>query len=634
MAHFPLLSPQAGAAKSAARLASRRALVYVPAMKSILLFCLGAGLAGSGAAADWKPVPGAFPLTKWAAEVSPANALPEYPRPQLVRPDWLNLNGLWQYSVVDRAAPQPASYQGEILVPFPIEAPLSGVGRRINTLPGRGYLNSRIWYRRTFEVPAAWRDRRILLHFGAVDWEATVFLNGKELGVHRGGYDGFSFDVTGALKKDGANELVVAAWDPTVLGGYPRGKQVDNPTGIWYTPCSGIWQTVWLEPVPATHIRSLKIIPDVDQGAVRVTVTAVAGKDDGNLQSSIEVFDGPTKVGKASGWAGEELVVKIPQAKLWSPARPFLYDLKVTVSGQRLTMSADTVASYFGMRKVSLGADKDGITRILLNDQFVLHNGVLDQGFWPDGIYTAPTDAALRYDIAAIKQLGFNMSRKHVKVEPERWYYWCDKLGLLVWQDMPCSGDGIHARPPAYATSEAERQAQFGVELKALIAGRFNHPCIVSWIVFNEGMGLWNPAGYKLDDGIRAFMRRMADIAGEDKTRLVNAESGAPMGQYQGWNVLDIGLGQIMDAHCYGTTKCLAPTRERASVIGEYGYAKYLDSIGKYRPLVQKPGISGLVWTQITDVENERNGLLTYDRSRFTEDPQRVAAANAKYDQP
>jgi len=346
------------------------------------------------------------------------------------------------------------------------------------------------------------------------------------------------------------------------------------------------------------------------------------------------VYDGQTKIGSASGWANQELVVKIPDVKPWSPAAPFLYDLKVTASGQRLTMLADTVTSYFGLRKVSLGPDQDGITRMLLNNQFVLHNGVLDQGFWPDGIYTAPTDAALRYDIEAIKQLGFNMSRKHVKVEPERWYYWCDKLGLLVWQDMPCSGDGIHAQPPGFTTSDAERQAQLGVELRALIAGRCNHPCIVSWIVFNEGMGLWNPAGYKLDDGIRAFMTRMAGIAGDDKTRLVNAESGAPGGGYQGWNPLDIGLGQIMDAHCYGTTKCLAPTRERASVIGEYGYAKYLEAVGNYRPLVKKPGVSGLVWTQITDVENERNGLLTYDRSRFTEDPQQVAAQNAKFDQP
>ena len=586
---------------------------------------------GDGFAADWKPVPGHFPMSRWANDVAPDKVLPEYPRPQMVRKDWLNLNGLWGYSVLARNAKQPDSFQGEILVPFPVEAPLSGIGKMLNAFPGRTYTNSRLWYRRTFETPAAWKGRRTLLHFGAVDWEATVFLNGKQLGVHQGGYDEFSFDVTDALKSEGMNELVVAVWDPTFQGGYPRGKQIDKPAGIYYTPCTGIWQTVWLEPVVETHIKSLRIVPDIDQGVVRITVTAVAGKNDGNLQAAVEVYDGQTKIGSASGWASQELVVKIPDAKLWSPDSPFLYNLQVTSFGQRITQESDVVTSYFGMRKVSIGPDKDGITRILLNNKFVLHNGVLDQGFWPDGIYTAPTDAALRYDIETIKQLGFNMSRKHVKVEPERWYYWADKLGLLVWQDMPCSGDGIHAKPPAYAASNAQLQDQFGAELKAMIAGRFNHPSIVSWIVFNEGMGLQNSKGYKLDDNIRTFMRRMADIAAEDKTRAINAESGAPMGQYQGWNILDIGLGQIMDAHCYGTTKCLVPTKERASVIGEYGYAKFVDTIDKYMPLVKKPGVSGLVWTQITDVENERNGLLTYDRGKFNEDPEKVAAKNVSY---
>jgi len=600
-------------------------------MKKLYVLSIIACAASYASAADWKPVPGHFPMSRWASDVAPDKVLPEYPRPQMVRKDWLNLNGLWDYSVVAGDAKQPESFQGKILAPFPIEAPLSGVGKMLNAFPGRTYTNSRLWYRRTFRTPAEWKGQRTLLHFGAVDWEATVILNGKELGIHRGGYDAFSFDATDTLKKEGSNELVVAVWDPTFEGGYPRGKQIDKPAGIYYTPCTGIWQTVWLEPVPATHIESLRIVPDVDQGAVRITVTAVAGKDDGNLLATVDVYDGQTKIGSASGWASQELVVKVPDAKLWSPDSPFLYDLHATSSGQRLTQQSDAVASYFGMRKVSIGPDKDGITRILLNNKFVLHNGVLDQGFWPDGIYTAPTDAALRYDIEAIKRLGFNMSRKHVKVEPERWYYWADKLGLLIWQDMPCSGDGIHARPPAYAASTAQLQDQFGIELKAMIAGRFNHPSIVSWIVFNEGMGLQNSKGYKLDDNIRAFMRRMSEIAGEDKTRPINAESGAPGGQYQGWNPLDLGFGQIVDAHCYGTTKCIVPTKERASVIGEYGYAKFVDTIDKYMPLVKKPGVSGLVWTQITDVENERNGLLTYDRGKFTEDPEKVAAKNASH---
>jgi len=579
-------------------------------------------LAGQGFGADWKPVPGAFSMTRWAKDVLPDKALPEYPRPQMARKDWLNLNGLWDYAVIDRKDPLPTVYQGKILVPFPIEAPLSGVGKRLNSLPGRTYANSRLIYHRTFEVPPQWTGRRTLLHFGAVDWEATVWLNGKELGVHRGGFDGFSFDVTDALRKDGPNELRVAVWDPTLEGGYPRGKQVDQPKGIWYTPCTGIWQTVWLEPVVADRIDFLRIVPDLDASAVKITCNAAMISKAADTAVRIKVLDGQEKVATGEGKAGETITIKLKDAKSWSPSDPHLYNLSVR-------MGDDEVTSYFGMRKVSIGPDKDGITRILLNNEFVLHHGVLDQGYWPDGIYTAPTDEALRYDIEAIKQLGFNMSRKHLKVEPERWYYWADKLGLLVWQDMPSSGDGIHAKPPVYPESEAQRQDQFGVELKAMIDGRFNHPSIVSWVVFNEGMGLQNSAGYKLDEPIRAFMRRMAGIAGEDTTRAINAESGVPMREYQGWNILDIGLGQVMDAHCYGTTKCIPPTKERASVIGEYGYAKFLDAVPKYRPLVANPGISGLVWTQITDVEKERNGLLTYDRGKFKEDPKQVAALSA-----
>ena len=441
----------------------------------------------------------------------------------MVRMEWLSLNGLWDYSVVTREAQQPDSYQGEILVPFPIEAPLSGVGRMINTFPGRTYPNSQLWYRRTFQRPAEWKGRRTLLHFGAVDWEATVFLNGKELGVHRGGYDAFSFDVTEALKKEGPDELVVAVWDPTFGGGYPRGKQIDRPGGIFYTPSTGIWQTVWLEPVPEVSIAALQLTPDIDAGKLHVKVT-LRGKVDGVRLSAV-AYDRDLPRVLSYGQtlppqAGQEVGADIGQVpgkdldipvlshklshKLWSPDHPFLYDLAVFLS--RDGKDIDSVTSYFGMRKVSVGPDKEGITRILLNNKFVLHNGVLDQGYWPDGIYTAPSDAALRFDIETIKQLGFNLCRKHMKVEPERWYYWADKLGLLVWQDMPASGDGIHAKPPAYPASTAQRQEQFGVELRAMIAGRFNHPSIVSWIVFNEGMGLQNSQGYKLDDNIRAFM--------------------------------------------------------------------------------------------------------------------------------
>ena len=576
--------------------------------------------AGACLAAEWKPVPGKFAMTRWAKDVKPDRVLPEYPRPQMVRKEWLNLNGLWDYSVTSREAKQPTSHQGKILVPFPIEAPLSGVGTMLNALAGRTYINSRLWYRRSFETPADWKERRTLLHFGAVDWEAVVYLNGNKLGVHRGGYEGFSFDVTDALKDEGPNELVVAVWDPTIGGGYPLGKQADVPSRIFYTPCTGIWQTVWLEPVAKTHLESLRIVPDVDRSVVHVTCRA--SQRGMATPVKIQVLDGGSTVAEATGKTGAAVTLKIEDPKLWWPHKPYLYDLVVTVGD-------DQVRSYFGMRKVSIGPDKNGVTRILLNNKFVLHNGVLDQGYWPDGNYTAPTDAALRYDIEAIKRLGFNMSRKHLKVEPERWYYWADKLGLLVWQDMPSTGDGIHAKPRVYAASTAERQAQFGVELQAMIDSRFNHPSIVSWVVFNEGMGLHNSKGYELDDAIRAFMTRMTAIASKDKTRAINGESGAPFGRNQGWNVLDIGLGQVMDAHCYRTTKCIVPTAKRASVIGEYRVDTFIQSVPRYEPLVAKPGISGLVWTQITDVENERNGLLTYHRGRFKEDPQQVAAKNA-----
>ena len=541
----------------------------------------------------------------------------------------MNLNGLWEYGMVSGGDTQPESYSGKILVPYPLEAPLSGVGQMIDAVKGQSYATTRLWYRRSFLIPEAWAGNRILLHFGAVNWESKIALNGKFIGQHRGGYDGFSMDITDALKADHENVLEVSVWNPLDEGGFPRGKQTRQPSGIYYTPSTGIWQTVWLEPVPRVSIESLKIVPDVDHQRVQITCS-IQGESTGmKIQST--AWDGQTQVAETTSPAGQTQILSIPKPKLWSPDSPFLYRLKVEIVSAT-NPSGDSVESYFGMRKVSLGKDKDGIVRILLNNQFVMGNGVLDQGFWPDGNYTAPTDEALQYDIESIKKLGFNLSRKHVKVEPDRWYYWADKLGLMVWQDMPCTGDGIHAKPPVYLDPSSIRQKQFGVELKSIISDRFNHPSIVMWIVFNEGMGLWNPKGYELDDDIRAFMRRMVDLASaSDQTRVINGESGSPMGYYQGWNVLDIGTGQIMDAHCYGTTKCITPTEERASVIGEYGYAHYLDAGWKYQSLIHNPGISGLIWTQITDVENEKNGLMTYDRSQFTEDPEKVARKNAEF---
>lgn len=599
-------------------------------MKQTLLFFWGTFICVSMMAqgqsdAEWKPALSKFGMTRWAKNVSPDHVLPEYPRPQMVRKEWINLNGLWDYGITGKGEPFPSVKDGKILVPFPLESSLSGVGKMINTISGRNNLNSTLWYRRGFHVPAKWKNSRILLHFGAVDWESKVYVNGKQAGVHCGGYDDFTIDITGYLNRGKENTLSLEIWDPTVYGGYPQGKQVNNPDGMLYTPCTGIWQTVWLEPVPTVSIEKARIIPDVDASTLKVSCSYF-GQTEGCTIEAVVKNGQKVVVGSACP-AGQILELTIPDPKLWTPDEPFLYNLDIILKNKR-GIVLDKVESYAGMRKISLGKDQDGITRILLNNKFIFQNGVLDQGYWPDGNYTAPTDDALRYDIEMIKKLGFNMSRKHLKVEPERWYYWADKLGLMVWQDMPCMANG---NPPAeFSVSTNQIKDQFGKELNAMIDCRFSHPSIVMWIVFNEGMGLKKTQTLEIDGSTRTFMRDMGAIAIKDTTRLINAESGAPGLDYQGWNKLDIGMGDIIDAHCYGTTICPSPSGERASVIGEYGYEKFTDAFPKYSPLVQNPGISGLVWTQLTDVENEKNGLMTFTRDKFTEDTVQVAALNRK----
>ena len=560
-------------------------------------------------AAEWQPAAG--PLkTRWAKDVTPDHVLPEYPRPQMVRKDWLNLNGLWDIKLGDGT-------ESKILVPFAIESALSGVMKHVD----------RVTYRRSFEIPKGWSGQQVLLHFGAVDWECKVTLNGKELGVHRGGYDAFSYNITDALKPEGAQEITVEVFDPTDLGGQPRGKQKLKPGSIMYTATTGIWQTVWLEPVAPTHIESLKIIPDVDQGCVRIKVAAFAGKDDGNLQASVEVFDGPTKIGEARGWAAEELVVKIPGAKLWSPETPFLYDLKITSSGQRKSPQVDSVTSYFGMRKIALGKDNKGVTRMMLNGKPVFQVGPLDQGFWPDGIYTAPTDEALRFDIAETKRLGFNTTRKHVKVEPDRWYYWCDKLGLLVWQDMPC-GNSYTDKP------QPIDKPQFKSELVNMVKNLWNHPSIIMWVVFNENQGQHDTEAL------------VAEVKALDPSRLVNNASGND----------DKNCGDVIDKHTYPGPESPKPEDNRAAVLGEFGglglpvdghtwtkktwgyegtknikdlTSAYEKLLGKAWELNSTAGLSAVIYTQFTDVETECNGLLTYDREINKVVPERAAAANS-----
>jgi len=564
---------------------------------------------------DWKPKQAPL-MTRWAKDVDPNRTFTEYPRPQMARGGWLDLNGLWEYAIRPKEEGQPAQFDGQILVPFPAESALSGVMQKVGA-------DKKLWYRRTFRIVVS-PDQRVLLNFGAVDWESTVWVNGKNVGTHRGGYDPFTFEITSALRPTGMQEIVVSVWDPTTRGQQPLGKQHDRPEGIWYTPTTGIWQTVWIEPVPQTYIRALKIVPDVDNNSVSVTVDA-----DGDLAGHVAKISAVIRSGEETirraegeGAPGKPVVVSLagnPAAGLWSPDSPQLHDLKVSLHKGRGN-AVDRVDSYFGLRKISLGKDERGITRILLNNKFLFQIGPLDQGFWPDGLYTAPTDEALRSDVEFTKKFGFNMARKHVKVEPARWYYWCDKLGLLVWQDMPSSADGHIAPGKGEGTRSAQTAENFERELKALIDTHRNSPSIVMWVPFNEGWGQFDTV-------------RIARLVKEyDPTRLVNCASG--------WN--DFPAGDVHDIHVYPGPASPNPEQHRAAVLGEFGglglplkghtwqseknwgYRSfsniedltdaYLNLITRLRPLVGSPGLSAAVYTQTTDVEIEVNGLLTYDR--------------------
>jgi hypothetical protein len=534
--------------------------------------------------------------TKWAAEVTPDKVLPEYPRPQMVRPNWQNLNGQWEYALADAAGSQPQTFTGKILVPFAIQSQLSGVAMPVTD-------QQRLWYRRTFRAPALARGSRLLLHFGAVDWETHVFVNGKEVGSHKGGYDPFSFDVTDALKGSGDQALVVSVWDPTDKSTQPRGKQVQQPRSIWYTAVTGIWQTVWTEAVPAQHIKNLLIGSDAAAGTITVTVVP-SGAAAANAR--VVARDGTRVVAEASGPAGQPIALRIPQAKLWSPDSPFLYDL-------RATLGNDEVQSYTGIRTIAVQRDAAGVNRLFLNGKPLFQYGLLDQGWWPDGLYTAPTDAALRSDIETTKQLGFNLIRKHVKVEPARWYYHADKLGVLVWQDMPSGMLSSNEQ----GSSNAD---VFAVELERMIDAFRNYPSIVMWVPFNEGWGQHDTEKY------------VAWIKQKDPSRLVNNASG--------WT--DKGVGDVNDVHSYPHP--IRPPLEdrRAAVLGEFGglglpleghtwiekgnwgYRSYktLEELGQaYRDLLYQlrihvgDGLSAAIYTQTTDVEIEVNGMLTYDRA-------------------
>ena len=579
--------------------------------KNFLTMLLALALCGS-TFAQWKPA-GDKIKTSWGEQLDPKNVLPEYPRPIMERNDWKNLNGLWKYAITPKGTPAPAAYQGDILVPFAVESSLSGVGKMINE-------KEELWYQRTFDVPSAWRGKQILLHFGAVDWKAEVWVNDVKVGEHTGGFTPFYFDITSVLNK-GNNDLVVKVWDPSDRGEQPRGKQIANPHGIWYTPVTGIWQTVWLEPVATQYITNLKTTPDIDNNSVKVEVAANTTSAD---KVEVKVFDGKNLVAKGAALNGVPVELAMPaNAKLWSPDSPFLYNMEVTL--YKDGKAIDQVKSYTAMRKYSIRKGQNGITRLQLNNKDYFQFGPLDQGWWPDGLYTAPTDEALVYDLKKTKDFGYNMVRKHVKVEPARWYTHCDQLGLIVWQDMPNGGPSPQWQARNYFNGtevirSAASEANYRKEWREIIDCLYSYPSIAVWVPFNEAWGQ-----FKTPE-IVAWTKEY------DPSRLVNPASGG--NHYT--------CGDILDLHHYPGPNMFLYDPRRATVLGEYGgiglvvegntwvndkknwgYVKFNTSdevtneyikYGKHLlELIQK-GFSAAVYTQTTDVEGEINGLMTYDR--------------------
>ena len=585
-------------------------------------------------AQNWKAVDGKI-MSQWAKTVNPENAWQEYPRPQFERTQWKNLNGLWDYAILKTNQIQPKRFQGKILVPFSFESPLSGVGKSIRP-------KDKMWYKKSFSLPKSWSGKDVILHFEAVDYHSAVWVNDILVGTHKGGFDRFSFNITSYLKSNGQQKIVLAVEDATNFSSQPRGKQQINASGIYYTPVSGIWQTVWLEAVSSeAYLKQVKITTDIDNNAVRLVPMSNVSLTKG-YKVAVDVFFDGNKITSRITAPDTPLELKIKKPQLWSPDHPHLYDIKMNLinpSGEVI----DKIDSYFGMRKISLG-DHKGVKYLFLNNVPLFHYGPLDQGWWPDGLLTPPSDEAMRYDIEMTKAMGFNMIRKHVKIEPDRWYYHCDQLGIMVWQDMPSYNrlalktpeemektkrkDRIYhaleriSKEDADLNRRSEDAAQFELELRRMIDLHFNAPSIVMWIPFNEGWGQYDTS--RISD----FVKQV------DPNRLVNPTSG--------WTLRP--SGDIYDIHTYHIDLTVPPTAiDRATVIGEFGgigypiqenlwnpkmrnwgYQTYYNAddllknyIYKFDQIVkmkENNGLSAAVYTQTTDVEGEINGLMTYDR--------------------
>lgn len=602
-----------------------------------LAILLLTSLTANAQKSDWHLIKDKI-TTPWAEKVDPKAPLPEYPRPQMTRGNWQNLNGLWSYAIVPKAPTGPAKYDGKILVPFAIESALSGVGKTVGK-------DSMLWYKTTITLDKGLKGKDVLLHFGAVDWRTEVFVNGKSAGVHEGGFDPFTFNITSLLKGGSKQEIVVSVWDPTDDGPQPRGKQVKSPEGIWYTSVTGIWQTVWLEGVAKTHIESTRQTPNIDDHTLSVSADVSSAQPGDKLK--ISAWDGKNLVSEKTIGVSETAVLDIKDEKLWSPATPFLYDLKVAVIRNNKTV--DQIGSYFAMRKISLGPDANGIQRMLLNNKFVFEYGPLDQGWWPDGLYTPPTYEAMSFDIDKLKEMGFNMIRKHIKVEPARYYAYCDKVGMLLWQDMPSGdlGNGWENRPGVLdrATDKnrsAESEGYYRKEWNAIMNALYNYPCIIVWTPFNEAWGQ-----FKTIEITEWTMKK-------DPSRLVNSASGGNF----------YNTGNIVDLHNYPHPAMPKPDvfgKTRAVVLGEFGglglpvdghtwqsnknwgyqsfknaddlYKQYSGFTNRLQELI-KLGLSAAVYTQTTDVEGEVNGFMTYDRKVIKMPVELLQKANLKlYDE-